>query len=314
MLPSYRLTPWQWWSVFIAVASTCVPLVGVTAVMVTPLVAQLWAQCLPSRRNMLAVVLATLPMPVAPFAPLWSLHPWWQRVVLGVALSTPWWPTPPYLAWSVVALGSIGAVWYAHQRDALRWYGPLLVLMAHHAPPLYFDVVVLSVFGIVTLWSMHHQQMERGWMALAGALLWSMTAPGLVVAPWAMTVAQMPQIALLAVVSWWGVAATTLAAGSLWGSVLVLWPLLANIPQITWRQLRAWAPFLVLWWAAPNLAGIARLQPALTPFGDIVVAWWVRAANQQVVSGLPVAIIGWVLVLAWAVVQQWPVQERDDAG
>ena len=301
----------RWWYVGIGVATTFVPLLGVTAVIASSLLAQLWYGRLPSRRNTLAVVLATLPVPWAPLAPLWSQHPWWQRMVLVVALSAPWWPTPASLGWGVCALVSLGAVWYATQRDALRWYVPVLVLMAHQAPPLYLDVVMMTVFGGLTIWLLQQERTMQSWMALAGAVLWSMTAPGLVIAPWALALAQLPSVAVLAAVVWWGVAVTTLAAGSIWGVLVVLWSIFAHVPRITFRQVRAVAPVLVWWWAAPNLAGVARLQSALTPFGDVTAGWWVRAANQQVVAGLPLSVLFWVVVLAWAVIHQWPPQEGD---
>lgn len=315
MHTTQRPTWLHWWFMGIGVATTFVPLLGVTAVVASSLLAQLWYGRLPSRRNTLAVVLATLPVPWAPLAPLWSRHPWWQRLVLVCALSAPLWPTPAYLGWSVCALASLGAIWYASQRDALRWYVPLLVLMAQQAPPLYLDVIMMTVFGGLTIWLLHQQRTAPGWMALAGALLWSMTAPGLVVAPWALAVAQLPYHAVLAAVTWWGVAAATVAAGSIWGVVLTLRPMLMHASRITFREVRVVVPVLLWWWAAPNLAGVARLQPALTPFGDVTALWWVRAANQQVVAGIPLASIVWLVVLAWAVIQQWPPEEgNNDAG
>lgn len=309
---SERRAPWQWWWLCMAVATTFVPLLGVTAVVATALLPQLWCGRLPQRRNTLAMLLAALPVPWAPLAPLWSQHPWWQRLALALALSTPLWPIPALIPWGVVAITSLAAVWYAHQRDALRWYIPVLVLMAHQAPPLYVDVGMTAVLGVMTICLLHVQRTSPGWMALAGALFWSMTAPGLIVAPWAITVAQLPYSAVLAAVTWWGVAATTLAAGSIWGVVLVLGPMLTAASHITFRQVRAWAPVVVMWWVAPNGAGVARLQPALTPFGDITEQWWVRAANQQVVAGIPLMVMGWVVVLAWAIIQQWPPREVDD--
>ena len=296
---------WWWWIVAGGVASLAgLPEWGLMVIILTYLVGASALHQAPTRRNTLALILLCLPAPWHACGALWSRHVWWQRMVLAIAVTAPWWPTPTWVGWLVVAGIHLVSMWGGWQRDAVRWALPTLWMMAYHAVPVGMDVVMIGLWVGVLLWQQYHGATAQVWLAAAGIAMWSMTGTGVVLVPWMWTVAASAVPVLMGVVLWVSMA-SIVAAGSAWGVLALIWPLVRVIPRLRWAQVRVTAGVLGVWLAFPNSAGVARLQPALTPFGDIKSPLWVTSAAQQVVAGVPVGVLVGLGVLGWAVLSYW---------
>ncbi len=297
----------QWWWILVAggVASLAnLPEWGLMVMILTYLAGASVLHQTPARRNTLALLLSCLPAPWHVFGALWSRHRWWQRVILAVAMSVSWWPVPVWLGWAIVATVQLGGMWGGWQRDAVRWSLPALWMMAAHAVPVGMDVVMMALWVGVLLWQWYHGATAQMWLAAAGIALWSMTGTGVVLVPWMWTVAA-SAVPVLTVVVLWVSMASIVAAGSAWGVLVLIWPFIRAVPRLRWDQIRVTAGILGVWLLFPNSAAIARLQPALTPFGDVKTPLWVTSATQQVVAGVPVGILLWGGLLGWAIITFW---------
>lgn len=303
----------MWWFMVAGgvLAATIIPDLGIMAAVLTMLLALSTLRMLPSRRNTLALVLMGLPGPWSVMGAWWSTHPLWQRLIMSVALSAPWWPTPAWVAWVVViGVHAISAV-LQPTRDHARWAIPVLHLMAYHAIPVGWELVLIAFWALIGVWYAWQQRYADIWWAGAGMMVWSLTAPGVALVPWVWAVAVSASPVLTVLTLWMGMA-SVLAAGSVAGVLGLSVPLLRVIPQVHWHEFRLLIGVLGIWILSPNTAIIARLQPALTPFGDIQTGFWVVSASQQVVAGIPVWVVLWGGVLWWALLMQWP-QERHHA-
>lgn len=303
-------TWWRWLGISGLFVCTVIPQWGVLAIPALLSAIQLGVGQQPARRNQLAVLLMAVPTPWAALGPLWSQHVWWQRLLLGLAIATTWVPIASEYRWALAIGCALWPLGQLAQRDDVRWLIPSLHVAATTAWPAGWDVVLASiglVSGVWAWWRQNNHQLQ--W---SGALLCLGLASGagLVVLPWVIGARVLHTSAqvVVALVAWWGIAMALLASGNVWGLGLVVWPLLHTLKRSDGAMIGQQKWVLLMLFALPVQASVARLQPSLLALGEVwttPTAWQFRDAAQQVVGGLPWGPIVGCGVLVWAVWQIW---------
>ena len=308
---------WRWLGISGLAVCTIIPQWGALAVPALVVAMQLWVGQQPARRNQLAVLLMALPTPWGALAPLGSQHAWWQRMLLGLAIATPWLPIASHYQWALALGCALWPLGQPAQRDDVRWLIPLVQVAATTAWPAGWDVALAGIALVSGAWAWwRHNDDQLQW---SGALLCLGLASGagLVVLPWIVgaRVLRTSAQALVALLAWWGIAMALLASGNVWGLALVVWLLLQMVQRVDGEVLgQQWA-LLVLLLALPVQASVARLQPSLLALGEVwatPLAWQLRNAAQQAVGGMPWGPVLVCGVLAWAVWQLWLPAEVAD--